>query len=166
MVVQPRNPKSILSLQEVQSIHVNEGVNMDNKGFFQAYRLSLYEAFFDEKNSPSTDLQTLRHLKKTLDEVEPAFANGEIGVDGLVDRVNQELNSGANILWNPGRDLCIATHIAIGGAVLAAWVASGGTLVIGSAVAGVTISNTVVAALVGGASAATIACIAGSCGNC
>ncbi len=62
-----------------------------------------------------------------------------------------------HLLWNPGRDLCIAAHIAIGAAILAAWVASGGTLIAGSMVAGVTVTSEIIAALIGGASGRVIA---------
>lgn len=68
--------------------------------------------------------------------------------------------------WIPGipnpfdpKAACILTHIAIGAAVLAAWVASGGTLAIGASAAGVQITQPIYAALVGGASGAVIAAI-------
>jgi hypothetical protein len=60
----------------------------------------------------------------------------------------------------PGKkQLCIIGVIAAATALAAAWVASGGTLAIGSVVAGLTITGPIHAALVGGASGAAIASI-------
>lgn len=55
------------------------------------------------------------------------------------------------------KEACILAHIAIAAAVLAAWVASGGTLTIGTSIAGVTITNEIIAALIGGASGRVLA---------
>lgn len=55
------------------------------------------------------------------------------------------------------KDWCIITHMALAAAILAAWVASGGTLTIGATAAGVTISSELYAALAGGASGRVIA---------
>jgi hypothetical protein len=61
-------------------------------------------------------------------------------------------------LPSPGKSACIAGNMAVGAAICAAWVASGGTLAIGEVVAGgVTITSQIYAALVGGASGAIIA---------
>jgi hypothetical protein len=68
---------------------------------------------------------------------------------------------------NVSRDVCIAAHMVAGAALLALWAKSGGTLAIGSkAAGGVIITGQLQAALAGGASAGTIACIIGSCGDC
>ena len=56
-----------------------------------------------------------------------------------------------------GKEGCILVHMAIAAAVLAAWVASGGTLIVGTAVAGVTITNEIIAALIGGATGRALA---------
>lgn len=61
--------------------------------------------------------------------------------------------------WFPdiGKEACILAHIAIAAATFAAWVASGGTLIVGTVVVGVTITNGIIAALVGGASGRALA---------
>ena len=63
----------------------------------------------------------------------------------------------ANTAKRNSKEVCIITHIAVGAAILAAWVASGGTLAIGSVVAGVTITQPLLAALAGGTSGAVLA---------
>ncbi|WP_159351045.1 hypothetical protein [Roseomonas harenae] len=55
------------------------------------------------------------------------------------------------------KEACILAHIAIAAALVAAWVASGGTLVVGSTVAGVVITDTIYAALAGGLTGAALA---------
>lgn len=64
-------------------------------------------------------------------------------------------------ITKPFRELdktaCILANVAVGAAILAAWVASGGTLAIGSVVAGVTVTQPILAALTGGASGRVIA---------
>ncbi len=110
-----------------------------------------------------------KELKTILDDLEPSFLQGNTSIDDLVEKTKQILEQptdGINPLWDPQRDLCIAAWMAVGAAILAAWVASGGTLIVGSAVAGFVITDTVLAAIIGGASAGTIACLAGSCGHC
>jgi hypothetical protein len=62
-----------------------------------------------------------------------------------------------HLLWDPGIDLCIAAHMAVAAAILAAWVASGGTLIVGTAIAGVTVTSEIIAALIGGAGGRAIA---------
>lgn len=71
-----------------------------------------------------------------------------------LQRLGQGIN---NAVKRNSKEVCIITHIAIGAAILAAWVASGGTLAIGSVVAGVTITQPLIAALAGGASGAVLA---------
>ncbi|WP_085344760.1 hypothetical protein [Vibrio sp. ArtGut-C1] len=141
---------------------------MDKKTFFQAYRSSLFEGFNSGKNSPSISAKRLEDLKSTLDTLEPRYLKGEISVEDIVSKVKNSIeNQQGNIApMNVSRDACILLWIAIGAAILAAWVASGGTLIIGTVVAGVTISQPIMAAIVGGASAATIACMLGNCGDC
>ena len=142
---------------------------MDNNVLFSAYRTALYEGLLDEKNSPKSDLDLMRKVKRCLDEVQKSFLDGRITFDEVISLSKECMNKvdGPILVWNPGRDICIGLHMAIGAGVLAAWVASGGTLTIGAVAAGgVVISAPVMAALVGGASAATIACILGSCGDC
>lgn len=143
---------------------------VDKQAFFRSYRVALYEGFLDEKNAPKIELSLLKKVKQELDKAEKEFVNGKISEEGLISSTNERLglsNPETKPLWNPGRDICIGLHIAVGAAVLAAWVASGGTLSIGAVAAGgVVITETILAALVGGASAATIACILGSCGDC
>lgn len=56
-----------------------------------------------------------------------------------------------------GKEACILAHMAIAAAVLAAWVNSGGTLVVGTTAAGVTITNEIIAALIGGATGRALA---------
>jgi hypothetical protein len=144
-------------------------MRLNEQTFYLAYRNSLYEGFLSDKNSPHPSVELLKELKQTLDNLEPGFVKGEISIDELVAKTKQVLeqpSSGISAMWDPKRDLCIAGWMAVGAAILAAFVASGGTLIVGSTVAGVVISDTVLAAIVGGASAGTIACIAGSCGNC
>ncbi|WP_152483585.1 hypothetical protein [Halomonas sp. THAF5a] len=141
---------------------------MDNKLFITAYRNSLYEGFLSEENAPKTSWETMQAIKSKLDRLEPEFLSNNITSDDLVAEIKSLVDKpepGMNPT-NVPRDLCILAWMAVGAAILAAWVASGGTLIIGSAVAGVTISQPLLAALAGGASAGTIACIAGSCGDC
>ncbi|WP_124313731.1 hypothetical protein [Pseudomonas chlororaphis] len=139
---------------------------MNNVDFFNAYRTSLYEGFLEEKHLPQATLGNFRKIKEILDKNEDDFISGRIETEALVSSVSKEINTDLSIQWNPGRDLCILGSMALGGALLAAWVASGGTLIIGTAAAGVTVTGPLMAALVGGASAGTLACILGSCGDC
>lgn len=144
-------------------------MSLNNKTFYLAYRNSLYEGFLSDKNSPQPSIAMFKELKQTLDDLEPSFIKGDISTDDLVAKTKQVLeqaSSDIRPMWDPQRDLCIAAWIAVGAAILAAWVASGGTLIVGSAVAGFVITDTVLAAIIGGASAGTIACLAGACGHC
>lgn len=143
---------------------------MDKQAFFRSYRIAMYEGFLDEKNGPEVQHGFLKKLKQVLDKLEKNYVENKLSDEELISLVNKDLGlseSNATPLWNPGRDICIGLHMAAGAAVLAAWVASGFTLSIGAVAAGgVVITNTILAALVGGASAGTIACILGSCGDC
>lgn len=55
------------------------------------------------------------------------------------------------------KDICIGLSMAAAAALLAAWVASGGTLTVGVMAAGVTITEPIYAALIGGGGAAAVA---------
>ena len=144
-------------------------MDINKQAFYLAYRNSLYEGFFSNQDSPPFSIDFIKELKRALDDLEPKFIKEEISIDDLVGEVKkifEQPPNGVKMMWNPKRDACIIFWMATGAAILAAWVASGGTLTIGAGVAGVTITSTIIAALVGGASAGTIACILGSCGNC
>lgn len=67
------------------------------------------------------------------------------------------LSEGLKKLGLSNRDQCIIKHVAIGAAIIAAWVASGGTLIIGTTLQGVVITETLHAALAGGASGRVLA---------
>ncbi len=142
---------------------------MDEKNFFVAYRNSLYEGFLSGENSPLANMERLKELKTLLDGFEPKYLNKQLTIDDLVTGVRELLIKpldGMSPMWNPKRDLCIIGCMALGAAILAAWVASGGTLIVGTLVAGFSVTSPIIAALIGGATAGTIACMAGSCGNC
>jgi len=81
-----------------------------------------------------------------------------LDVDDLLDSARTvEDGTGIKLLWDPKRDACIALTIAAAAALVAAWVASGGTLVVGTAVAGIIINSPILAALVGGLTGAALA---------
>jgi hypothetical protein len=100
----------------------------------------------DEKYRPPQD-----RIQQIIDN-----SANYLSVDDLLTSQSSE---GTEIrpLWNPGRDLCILAHMAIAAAILAAWVASGGTLIAGTTVAGVTVTSEVIAALIGGGGGRVIA---------
>lgn len=141
---------------------------MDNKLFMTAYRSSLYEGLLAVEKIPSVDWNTLKTIKIELDRLEPEFLKNKITSDDLANNITKLLKptNQTNTPMSISRDLCILKCMAVGALICAAWVASGGTLIIGSAVAGITISQPIIAALAGGASAATIACKLGKCGGC
>lgn len=148
-------------------------MDLNTETFFSEYRKALHDGFSSDGINPQPNMALLKELKETLDGSEQGFLRGDISVDDLVSRVDSVIKNSfgdmhlmGNAMGDIRRDLCIAGAMAIGSAIVAAWVASGGTLIVGTAVAGFTITNVVIAALIGGASAAVIACIAGSCGNC
>jgi hypothetical protein len=87
-------------------------------------------------------------LIRITDVGPPLVQNAEFGLGDFLPGIPNPFDP---------KTACIISHIAIGAAVVAAWVASGGTLTIGSAAAGVTITQPIYAALVGGASGAVIA---------
>lgn len=55
------------------------------------------------------------------------------------------------------KDVCIGLHVAAASALVAAWVASGGTLTVGAVAGGIKITSPIMAALIGGAGGRGIA---------
>ncbi|NDW07810.1 hypothetical protein [Jiella pacifica] len=134
--------------------------------FFDAYRASLQASFSCPQNGPKCDAKALQDINAKLDEIESSGKLSNMQVEDIVEEIKAVNNQENIVLFSIGRDLCIAAWVVVGAAVVAAWVASGGTLLVGTAVAGVQVSSKVLAALAGGASGATIACILGNCGRC
>jgi hypothetical protein len=87
------------------------------------------------------------------DDDKPLIQNADF-IDDITRGLGGPIPDPVPAITNTG---CVAAHMAIGAAILAAWVASGGTLAIGSVVAGVTITDAIAAALAGGASGYVIA---------
>ena len=106
----------------------------------------------------------LKGLKKLLDQLEPSFIKGSSNIDELIAETQKIFPNPLTL--NTKRDLCILGTMAAGAAILAAWVYSGGALTVGTPFGSFIITEAVHAALIGGASAGTIACIIGGCGKC
>jgi hypothetical protein len=72
----------------------------------------------------------------------------------VYDNVKKEIERAAE---RAKRDACIVAHMAVAAALLAAWVSSGGTLIVGTQAAGVAITESLHAALVGGVTGGALA---------
>ena len=92
--------------------------------------------------------------KVNIDERDVGFQDVGLRIHNPLQRL---VHGTKNTIKRNSKEICVLGYMAVGSAILAAWVASGGTLAIGSVVAGVKISSAIHAALVGGASGATIA---------
>ena len=96
-------------------------------------------------------------IRTTFEEHRKKHQGGNVSASDFFDDVGDFFTKIDPTHPDNRKAVCVAASMAAASALLAAWVASGGTLTVGMAAGGVQITEPILAALIGGGGAAAVA---------